>query len=182
MAEPAVNELESPRAAAKPADAKAGRKARRFAVLAVAAAVAAGGWWFASQQRASSQPAEAPGSDSATTVLPLDSFTVNLADPEDGHFLRVTIALGVAGKLPTTGKAQSKALESSAVSIAVIRDSILNVLAQSKSGDLLTPDGKAAVTATLPDQTAVRSTPAPATTDEAAADRSRPAPRNREVR
>jgi membrane protease subunit HflK len=47
---------------------------------------------------------------------------------------------------------------------------------------LLSPDGKAAVTAPLPEQTGTRSAPASAG-DEATADRSRPAPRNaREVR
>jgi len=144
MPEPATNELESARgAAAAPPKPKSRSKAKRFGLLLVIAVLALGGWWFASQRRAASQPADTPESDTSTTILPLDSFTVNLADQEDGRFLRVTIALGVAGQLPAMGKAQGKAPESSAVSMAVIRDSILNVLAQSKSGDLLTPEGKA---------------------------------------
>ena len=149
MAEPAANELESARAAPKPAEVKSGGKAKRFAVLAIISGLAMGGWWFASQRRAASQPADGGDADNSTTILPLDSFTVNLADPEEGRFLRVTVALGVAGKLPALGKAQGKGLESSAVSVAVIRDSILNVLAQCKSGDLLTPDGKSKLKADL---------------------------------
>jgi membrane protease subunit HflK len=46
---------------------------------------------------------------------------------------------------------------------------------------LLSPDGKAAVTAPLPEPASTRSAPASAG-DEATADRSRPVPRAREVR
>ena len=73
----------------------------------------------------------------------MDSFTVNLADEEDGRFLRATLAIGVDGQLPAMSKGESKAPESSAVSMAIIRDSIISVLAQSKSAELLTPEGKA---------------------------------------
>jgi flagellar basal body-associated protein FliL len=82
------------------------------------------------------------GSSAGTVVLPLESFTVNLADPEEGRFLRVTMALGVEGKLPPITKNESKEPEAGAVSMATIRDSILTVLAQYKSDELLTPEGK----------------------------------------
>lgn len=79
----------------------------------------------------------------AETVLPLESFTVNLADPEEGHFLRATLALGVSGELPSIGKGENKGMETGAVSMATIRDSILSVLTTCKSEELLTPEGKA---------------------------------------
>lgn len=79
---------------------------------------------------------------SSRTVLPLESFTVNLADPEEGRFLRTTLSLGVDGKLPLLTKAESKDVEAGGVSMATIRDSIITVLAQCKSNDLLTPEGK----------------------------------------
>jgi hypothetical protein len=40
------------------------------------------------------------------TVLPLDSLTVNLADAEEGRFLRVMLSLGVDGQLPAIAKAE----------------------------------------------------------------------------
>jgi flagellar FliL protein len=67
---------------------------------------------------------------------------VNLADPEEGRFLRMTLALGVDGQLPTIAKGENKPAETSAVSMAPIRDSILTVLAKCTSGQLLTPEGK----------------------------------------
>jgi flagellar FliL protein len=81
--------------------------------------------------------------------LPLESFTVNLADPEEGRFLRATLALGVDGKLPTMAKGETKPVETSQVSMATIRDSILTVLAQCTSDQLLTPEGKAKLKADL---------------------------------
>jgi len=86
---------------------------------------------------------------SARTVLPLESFTVNLADQEEGRFLRATLSLGVDGKLPPLTKADSKEAEAGAVSMATIRDSILTVLAQCKSDELLTPGGKLKLKADL---------------------------------
>src|SRR5216683_2080536 len=86
---------------------------------------------------------------SARTVLPLESFTVNLADQEEGRFLRATLSLGVDGTLPAISKGESKAIETSRVSMATIRDSILSILTQCKSGDLLTPEGKSKLKADL---------------------------------
>jgi len=82
-------------------------------------------------------------------VIPLESFTVNLADPEEGRFLRATLALGVDGQLPTITKGENKPVETSTVSMATIRDSILTVLAQCTSEQLLTPEGKAKLKANL---------------------------------
>ena len=117
-------------------------------------AVGFGGWW------AFLRPRAAPASDATdqsaaaapaapTTVLPLESFTVNLADPEEGHFLRTTLALGVAGDVPTSGKTEGKAPETGGVSMATIRDSILSVLTTCKSEELLTPEGKTKLKADL---------------------------------
>ena len=111
-----------------------------MAVLAIG--IGSGIWWGFIRPRdatSANQAQEAP----ARTVLPLDSFTVNLADPEEGRFLRATLALGVDGQLPVIAKGESKAVENGDVSMATIRDSILTVLAQCTSAQLLTPDGKA---------------------------------------
>lgn len=117
------------------------RKSGYMTSVVLLVAIGGGVWWTFLRGRSStsaSQSISAP----TRTVLPLESFTVNLADDQDGHFLRATLALGVDGRLPATGKYQSKAPESSTVSMATIRDSILSVLTQSKSSELLTPEGK----------------------------------------
>ena len=82
-------------------------------------------------------------------VLPLEPFTVNLADPEEGRFLRATLALGVDGQLPVTAKGENKPVETGVVSMATIRDSMLTVLAQCTSEQLLTPEGKTKLKADL---------------------------------
>jgi flagellar protein FliL len=105
-------------------------------------------WWgFVRPRDASS--ANQNQAATARTVLPLESFTVNLADPEDGRFLRATMALGVEGQLPTIARSENKPVETSQVSMATIRDSIITVLAQCTSNQLLTPDGKAKLKADL---------------------------------
>lgn len=110
--------------------------------------IGVGAWWVLLRPGAvnSSNPSQ---SQAIKVVLPLESFTVNLADTEEGRFLRVTISLGVDGELPSLTKGESRGAESSEVSMATIRDSILTVLAQSKSGDLLTPEGKLKLKADL---------------------------------
>jgi flagellar FliL protein len=106
------------------------------------------GWWAFLRPHAVNS-ANSQEASSARSVLPLDSFTVNLADPEEGRFLRVTMSLGVDGELPSSAKGENKAPESSPVSMANIRDTILTVLAQCRSDELLTPEGKAKLKADL---------------------------------
>jgi flagellar basal body-associated protein FliL len=96
-------------------------------------------WWLARSRTVNSAPLQ---SAPTRKLLPLDSFIVNLADPEEGRFLRVTLSLGVDGELPQKTKGEDLSLEGSHVSIATIRDSILSVLSQCKSDDLLLPEGK----------------------------------------
>jgi flagellar FliL protein len=120
---------------------KKSRKGRYATSAIFLFAVGGGIWWTFLRPRTATSASEST-SASVTTVLPLESFTVNLADDQDGRFLRATIALGVDGRLPGTNPG-SKVSESGAPSMATIRDSILSVLAQSKSADLLTPEGKA---------------------------------------
>jgi len=97
-------------------------------------------------------PAESVGqqkSDSVKAILPMESFTVNLADQEEGRFLRTTLSLGIDGELPSTPKGEGKSVEADSVAVTIIRDSILTVLAQRRSGELLTPEGKLKLKADL---------------------------------
>jgi len=71
-------------------------------------------------------------------LIHLEGFTVNLADPEETHFLRITLDLGV-DHLPE-GADREKLL--TYLPLARIRDSILSVLTLCKADILLTPEGK----------------------------------------
>ncbi|MFZ0964647.1 MAG: flagellar basal body-associated FliL family protein [Terriglobia bacterium] len=92
--------------------------------------------------RSSSPGSKGPGKDSRApqikAVLHLESFVVNLADPEDNRFLRVGIDLGLENPLPAK---EGKGGEGE-VPIARVRDSILGVLSTWHSDALLAPEGK----------------------------------------
>ncbi|HEY6292734.1 MAG TPA: flagellar basal body-associated FliL family protein [Terriglobia bacterium] len=75
--------------------------------------------------------------DSIKSVLHLESFVVNLADPDQTAFLRIGIDLGVG----QTGSGGNSADKNSPV-LPKIRDSILSVLTTWQSVGLLAPEGK----------------------------------------
>jgi flagellar FliL protein len=98
-----------------------------------------GAWWTFGR---TSPVNSAEQAGSTLSALPLESFTVNLADQEDGRFLRLTLSLGVNGRLPAVQKSEVNSADASGVSIATIRDSIITVLAQCTSDQLLSSEGK----------------------------------------
>jgi flagellar FliL protein len=127
------------------------RKPRSKGITTAAVATLAIGfgiWWGFVRPR-DVDSASRVGAASARAVVPLEAFTVNLADHEEGRFLRATLALSVEGQLPTIARGENKPVETAQVSMATIRDSIITVLAQCKSDELLTPEGKAKLKADL---------------------------------
>lgn len=98
-------------------------------------AIAGGGGWFYLHQGKTAQAAT-PKSEQLHTVH-LEGFTVNLADVEENHFLRITIDLGL-GQAPKTAKEGE-----SEIPTARVRDAILTVLTAGKADSLITQDGKA---------------------------------------
>jgi flagellar basal body-associated protein FliL len=97
--------------------------------LAVAAA-GAGGWYW------NARKTEAAASASTTAVrstLHLETFVLNLADPNQRAYLRVGVDLGLAREL---GRGED------APPVAQIRDTILGVLTQCKADDLLHEAGR----------------------------------------
>lgn len=93
--------------------------------------------WIVSQSRAGG--GENAGIVLATPeVFHLDGFTVNLADPAEDHFVRVTMDL----ELDRMPKPPDKEKPASGLPMARIRDAIISVLAASKADSLLTSDGK----------------------------------------
>ena len=97
--------------------------------------IAGGGGWFYLHQGKTAQ-ASAPQSEQLHTVH-LEGFTVNLADVEENHFLRITIDLGL-GHPPKAAKEGE-----SEIPTARVRDAILTVLTAGKADVLITQDGKA---------------------------------------
>jgi flagellar FliL protein len=77
-------------------------------------------------------PSETPN---VRSTLHLDTFVINLADPEEKAYLRVGIDLGLSGEL----KAKSG---QAGPPLAQARDAILTVLSAYKPDELLTPAGK----------------------------------------
>jgi flagellar FliL protein len=121
---------------------------KRASVAVLLFTMGIGVWWIFLRPRAANS-ANQSEQGRVAAVLSLESFTVNLADPEEGRFLRATLSLGVEGQLPAAGKGESRNAEPRGVSMATIRDSILSVLTTCKSNDLLTPEGKTKLKADL---------------------------------
>jgi flagellar basal body-associated protein FliL len=119
---------------APPPDKKRG--VWRFLIVGVVllAACVAGVAWMV---RGSSSPTEAatPESQTVKSTLHLETFVINLADPDQKAYLRVGIDLGLSGEL------KQKAGEGGPP-VALVRDTILTVLSAYKPDDLLTAAGK----------------------------------------
>jgi flagellar FliL protein len=92
-------------------------------------------WFFAARDTtgAASKASAGPGQ-----VVHLEGFTVNLADAEESHFVRVTMDL----ELERMPAAMDKEKPASGLPVARIRDTVIAVLAASKAEPLLTPEGK----------------------------------------
>jgi flagellar FliL protein len=125
-------------------EAAAPQKSSLLLIVIVGVAMLAGGsgatyFFLVRGKSASAAPkVEKPAPES---TVHLESFTVNLNDPDETHFLRVTMDLSV-GKAP---KAEAKEGSDDAFPMAKTRDTIISVLTAAKANDLLTPEGKAAL-------------------------------------
>ena len=99
-----------------------------------------GAAWFVSQQRdaAAGRAVASAQFGVAGQVVHLEGFTVNLADTEESHFLRVTMDLELE-RLPAPTE---KEKPGSGLPMSRIRDTILSVLAACKADPLLTTEGK----------------------------------------
>ena len=96
------------------------------------------GWFFLSSQAAAEEEETPEGEPEVTAFLHLESFVVNLADPEEHRYLRVGIDLGLEHAMESGGGHG----EGGELPTALIRDSILIVLSTWTSDALLTPEGK----------------------------------------
>ena len=89
-----------------------------------------GGWLWSTRGSDPPAPGEEPR---VKSTMHLETFVLNLADPEQRSYLRVGIDLGLSTELKTGGDGPP---------IALVRDTILGVLAQGKVDELLTAKGK----------------------------------------
>jgi flagellar FliL protein len=116
-----------------------------------------GYWWMARQKAAAATEAEAghggagkkddhaagkEGGEAAEggALVPLDVFTVNLADTEAQRFLRANIQLVIDGD-----EAAAKEIEEAKLPVIRIRSAVLELLSSQKSADIATPEGKDAL-------------------------------------
>jgi flagellar protein FliL len=119
---------------------EAPKKSKAPLLIVVALVLIAGGgagtWYFLHHSKTAE--ASTPAADTNEYVLHLETFTVNLADQEEGHFLRTTIDLGL-GHTPKGAEGRG----AGDFPVARARDTILSVLTVGKADVLLTPEGKA---------------------------------------
>lgn len=129
-----------------PQQRKSGSKKLIIVVVAVVLflALGGGGFWYASHHglpfpRPSKDPASKTVAKDAppVAVFQLQSFVVNLADPDHSAFLRVGIALGL--DKPLARKSDS---EKDSSYTPQVRDAVLSILSTWKSEELLAPDGR----------------------------------------
>jgi flagellar FliL protein len=151
------------------------------AVLVLGLVGGGGAAWYLKKKHAAEAEAEAeagpdgPGKPAAKrdpkavpTFVPLDPFTVNLADREAERYAQVGLSLELSN---------AHAADQIKAYMPVIRNNILMVLAHKTAGELLERDGKTRLAAEIQSETsralgyepvrvAVRAVPAPLAADE----------------
>jgi flagellar FliL protein len=78
------------------------------------------------------------------SVVSMETFIVNLADPGGNRYLRVTMDLELAGK-PGDKSAGKAAGDEITKRMPQIRDAILMILSTKRYADISTPEGKTAL-------------------------------------
>jgi flagellar protein FliL len=129
-----------------PAPEKAKKGGMGMVIIAGAAmlVLGAGATFFFLHSHKTSAAAAAPAAEAKPEppkfTVHLEPFTVNLADVEQNHFLRITMDLGLE-KAPA-GADKGKEGAGDAIPTARIRDAVLSVLTVGKADELLTSEGK----------------------------------------
>jgi flagellar protein FliL len=123
------------------AAAPAKSSASSLVIIALLAVVFGGAsaWYLVERGRSADAARSQDAGLAPKYIVHLEGFTVNLADTEETHFLRVTIDLGI-DRLPDGVEKERAAAN---MPVARIRDAVLAVLTLCKAEPLLTPDGKA---------------------------------------
>ena len=140
--------------AAKSGESAPAKRGRLPLVIGVVVLFAAGGgdyWWWSQRAVVAAQGTghgaaaaaahDAPGERGAepASLLPLETFTVNLADQGGTHFLRVNV------QLVLKGEESAKEIEEDRLVVARARASVLDLLATQNAATLVTTEGKDAL-------------------------------------
>lgn len=111
---------------------------RMLLIVGVAVVVLAGAAGFLFLRRAKAATVTPKPAEEAPveikTILHLETFTVNMDDPEQKTYLRIGIDLGLASV--AKGEAKGPA------PTALVRDTILSILMVAKPGEVTTAEGK----------------------------------------
>jgi flagellar FliL protein len=128
-------------AAAPPA--KKSRTTLWVAIAVLVTGLGAGGayWTFGRQSAQAAEPAPEPAEP--PSIVALDPFVVNLADPGGARFLRITIGLLVSDE------EAAKELDEDPVARMRVRSAILEMLSQQTAARLTSPEGKAELKAAI---------------------------------
>ena len=154
--------------AAKSGDGSATKKSKLPLIIGLVVFLAGGGgggyWWFAKQKASAAGAEEAGGHGKKAdkgekgekghgdeeehgekaaeggALLPLDVFTVNLADEEAQRFLRTNVQLVIDGD-----EHLIKELEEEKLPVARARSAVLDLLSSQKSAEIATAEGKDAL-------------------------------------
>ena len=143
-------------AASETATEQASKKSSRgilFAILGllVVAGAVGGFLFFRHHKTTRSANASAAGSSAAaakqpapiaTVDLPLDPFVVNLADTGGHSYARIGLTLQLAAPAATGKKEKKEASADASGPRDMVRDTVITVLNQEQSTDLLAPGGK----------------------------------------
>jgi flagellar FliL protein len=134
------NEMTTPSTPPPPAKKGKGKLVLVLLILLVLGGGAGGGaWWWMAKSQAAGQDGKAGehGAINAESgVLPLEQFTVNLADEEASRFLRVTVHLVI-----DRGD-EVKEIEEDKLRLMRVRSSVLELLTMQKSARVTTTEGK----------------------------------------
>jgi len=115
----------------KPAVPSGNRRRVLVLTLPLVLLAVAGVWFWAARGAETATPADQEPRVKST--MHLETFVLNLADPEQRSYLRVGIDLGLNRELKRGEEAP----------VAEVRDTILGVLAQGRVDELMTAAGKA---------------------------------------
>jgi flagellar protein FliL len=107
-------------------------------ILVIGGAGVVGGIWYGRGRGQADETSPKVASKGPSNFVHLDGFTVNLADREENHFLRITMELAIDRMPPPVDRDKPN----SGLPMGRIRDSIMSVLTRGKADVLLTPEGK----------------------------------------
>lgn len=120
------------------------KRSRLIPLLLVVVALAAGGgggwyWWHGQQAASAAGSAAHPPGPQPVSLLPLETFTVNLADPGASRYLRTTVQLVLAGASTAGDVAHDQ------LALVRTRSAVLERLTTRTAGQLNTLEGKTAL-------------------------------------